>query len=327
MVIISGVQPSGALHLGNYFGAIREHIALQHQAESYFLIADLHALTTQHDGRRLRENTRQAAIVYLACGLDSKKAALYRQSDLTEVCELNWILNTVTPMSLLERAVAYKEARQRSQSCDAGLFNYPVLMAADILIIGADVVPVGRDQLQHIEIAREIARSFSNAYQLQNPLFPIPEARLSPTAFVPGIDREKMSKRYSNAIGILDEADELRKKVSAIVTDSKGQHEAKDPETCTVYSLLSLLITEAERNQLAQDYRSGAIGYKEAKDMLYERLEEHFRIIRQKCKELNASPAFVDDVLADGHARARKRAQGVLAAVRNIVGLGPNTGG
>lgn len=321
MKVISGVQPSGVLHLGNYFGAIREHIAWQDRAESYFLIADLHALTTQRDAVKLRENTRNAAIVYLACGLDPKKAALFRQSDVPEVCELSWILGAVTPLGLLERAVAYKEARQNNQNCDAGLFNYPVLMAADILMIGADAVPVGRDQLQHVEIAREIAKRFNSVYSPDAPIFCLPEAKLSEVPFVPGINGEKMSKRYNNTIGILDEGEELARKVNDIVTDSKGRNEPKNPDRCTVFALLSLLLTQDETGSLAQRYRSGSIDYKEAKEVLIKRLDTYFQQIRSKYEELQKSPEFVEQALADGADRARQRAHVVLAAVRRVAGL------
>jgi len=321
MRVISGVQPSGILHLGNYFGAIREHIAWQEEAESYFLIADLHALTTQHDGKKLRENTLQAAMVYLACGLNPEKAVLYRQSDVPEVCELSWILATVTPMSLLENAVAFKEVRQRNQSREAGLFNYPILMAADIFLIGATMVPVGRDQVQHVEIAREIARRFNSQFQGNEPIFSLPEARLSQTPFVPGVDGEKMSKRYGNTIGILDEGEELRKKVNAIVTDSRGRYEPKSPERCTVFALLALILTEDESNRLAERYRAGTIDYGEAKEMLTERLDAYFCHIRTEYKRLGESLDFVEKVLADGADRARQRASAVLTVVRHVAGL------
>lgn len=321
MRVISGVQPTGILHLGNYFGAIREHVEWQEKAESYFLVADLHALTTQHDGRRLRENTRDAAIVYLACGLDPTKCALYRQSDVPEVCELSWILTTVTPMGELQRATAYKEALQNNESCQAGVLNYPILMAADILLVGATIVPVGRDQQQHIEIVREIVRRFNVQYQTNEPIFSLPEACLSRTPFVPGVNGEKMSKRYGNTIGILDESEELTKKVNSIATEPKTRYEPKDPEKCTVFYLLSMILTESETSRLAQRYRSGEIDYSEAKEMLTEKLDAHFRDIRAKYKQLSACPELVEKILAEGADRARQKASAVLTEVRHVTGL------
>jgi len=266
--ILSGVQPSGKLHLGNYFGAIRQHIALQDTGECFYFIADYHALTTIQDARALRENVRAVALDYLALGLDPEKAAFFRQSDIPEVTELAWVLSTVTGMGLLERAHSYKDKLARGIPASAGLFSYPVLMAADILIYKSNVVPVGQDQVQHIEMTRDMAGYFNSTWG--NPVFPLPEARVEGAPVVPGIDGKKMSKSYGNTIDIFAEGKELKTAVMRIVTDSTPVEAPKDPEKDNVFALYALLATAAELEALANRYRAGGLGYGDAKKLLIE---------------------------------------------------------
>src|SRR5713226_5458650 len=245
--ILSGVQPSGKLHLGNYFGAIRQHIAFQDEGECFFFIADYHALTTIQDRRQLAENVRGVALDYLALGLDPEKASFFRQSDIPEVTELAWILSTVTGVGLLERAHSYKDKLARGITPSAGLFNYPVLMAADILIYRSNLVPVGSDQVQHIEMAQDMAGKFNRAY---GEIFPIPDYRLDIGSKVPGTDGQKMSKSYGNTIEIFAEGKPLKKTVMSIVTDSTPVAEPKDPERSHVFALYSLFATDEEKAAL-----------------------------------------------------------------------------
>jgi tryptophanyl-tRNA synthetase len=271
----------------------------------------------------LKERTAQLAATYIACGLDTKRFALYRQSDLPEACELAWILSCVAPMGLLERAVGYKEARQRSQSPHVGLFNYPILMAADILLLSADLVPVGRDQVQHIEIARDLARLFNARF---GGALTLPQPRLSRSPYIPGLDGEKMSKRYGNTIDLLDSGQGLAAKVKRIETDSKKRHEPKNPDTCTVFSLLSLVVDDSERENIARRYREGTIDYVEAKDILAARLGEYLKPIQNKYHGLLQDRTSLDQVLSDGAAKARLAASETLRTVRRLVGLEPRGG-
>src|SRR6516162_5640772 len=252
--ILSGVQPSGKLHLGNYFGAIKQHIELQEQNDCFYFIANYHAMTSVRDAagknRRiraadmLRQNTFEAALDYLALGLDPNKAVFYRQSDVPEVTELSWILATVTNMGLLERAVSYKEKVDKGIEASVGLFTYPILMAADILIVRSNIVPVGRDQVQHIEMTQDMAGKFNRAYR---EIFPIPEYHLDKESKVPGLDGQKMSKSYGNTIGVFAEGKSLRKTVMSIVTDSSTVADPKDPDRCNIFALYSLFATEEEK--------------------------------------------------------------------------------
>src|SRR5262245_39303106 len=264
--ILSGVQSSGKLHLGNYFGAIKNHIALQERGQCFYFIADYHALTTLPDiqpepakrGATLRENIRDVALDYLALGLDPNKATFFRQSDVPEVTELAWILSTVTGMGLLERAHSYKDKLARGIAPSAGLFNYPVLMAADILIYRSNDVPVGQDQVQHIEMTRDMAGYFNQTFA---DVFPLPEAKLDLAPLVPGVDGKKMSKSYGNTIEIFAEGPALKNAVMKIVTDSTPVEAPKDPEKDNVFALYSLLATPKERDELAARYRAGGMGY------------------------------------------------------------------
>jgi len=317
--ILSGVQPSGKLHLGNYFGAVRQHIALQDEGRCFYFIANYHALTTLQNAELLRANTRDVALDYLALGLDPEKAVFFRQSDVPEVTELAWILATVTNMGLLERAVSYKEKVEKGIDSTVGLFTYPVLMAADILICRSNLVPVGKDQVQHLEMTQDIAGKFNRTF---GEIFPIPQPRVEErTAKVPGVDGQKMSKSYGNTIEIFAEGKPLEKVVMSIKTDSTQLGQPLNPETCNVFALYSLFANEAERETLAADYRGGKIGYGHAKKMLKAKIDEYFGPAREKRKELQRQPDLVEDVLRSGALRARVEAEQTMALVRAAVGL------
>jgi tryptophanyl-tRNA synthetase len=322
--ILSGVQPTGKLHIGNYFGAVKQHIALQDEGECFYFIADYHALTTIQDPAQLAENTRDAALDYLALGLDPAKVAFFRQSDVPEVCELTWVFSTVTNMGLLERAVSFKDKIERGIEASVGLFTYPVLMAADILIYRSIVVPVGQDQVQHLEMTQDIAGKFNRAYK---EVFPIPSYRLDKGAKVPGTDGQKMSKSYGNTIDIFAEGKPLEKTVMGIKTDSTAMGQPLNPDTCTVFTLFSLFATEAEKEALAREYRSGKIGYGGAKKLLKAKIDECFGPAREKRKQLAKDLDFVESVLREGAKKARAEAQLTMALVRQAVGLSPKSVG
>jgi tryptophanyl-tRNA synthetase len=316
--ILSGVQPSGKLHLGNYFGAIKQHIALQDEAECFYFIADYHALTTIQDAATLRDNVRDVALDYLSLGLDPQKAAFFRQSDVPEVAELAWVLATVTNMGLLERAVSYKEKVEKGIEASVGLFTYPVLMAADILIYRSHAVPVGKDQVQHIEMTADMAGKFNRMY---GDVFPIPTYRLDKESKVLGTDGQKMSKSYGNTIEIFAEGKPLRKAVMSIVTDSKTVEDPKVPEECTVFHLFSIFADETEKAVMANRFRAGRMGYGEAKQALLEKIDAYFRPFRQRRKELSERPDFVEEVLRQGALRARAEAEKTMSLVRQSVGM------
>ena len=332
--VLSGVQPSGKLHLGNYFGAIKQHIALQEEMQCFYFIADYHALTTLEEATRrrldrekikptdraetLRDHTRDVALDYLALGLDPDKAVFFRQSDVPEVTELAWIFSTVTNMGLLERAVSYKEKVEKGIDATVGLFYYPVLMAADILIYRSHLVPVGKDQVQHVEMTQDIAGKFNRAY---GDIFCIPEYRLDKEAKVPGIDGQKMSKSYNNTIDIFAEGKALQKTVMSIVTDSTPVEAPKDPERCNAFALYSLFATEEEKAALAARYRAGGLGYGEVKKMLLEKINAYFGPFRERRKRLAAHPEQVEAILQRGAQRARAEARQTMALVRQAVGM------
>jgi tryptophanyl-tRNA synthetase len=319
--ILSGVQPSGKLHLGNYFGAVKQHIALQDEGICFYFIADYHALTTIQNAETLRSNVRDVAVDYLALGLDPQKAIFFRQSDVPEVTELAWILSTVTNMGLLERAVSYKEKIDKGIEASVGLFTYPVLMAADILIYRSHIVPVGKDQVQHLEMTQDMAGKFNRCY---GEVFPIPDYRLDKESKVLGTDGQKMSKSYGNTIEIFAEGKPLRKTVMGIVTDSTTVADPKDPARCNVFALHTLFATEEEKAALAARYRAGGMGYGEAKQALLEKIEGYFGPFRERRKQLVQTPAFVDEVLREGARRARAEAQETMALVREAVGMWPH---
>jgi len=319
MRVLSGVQPSGRLHIGNYFGALRQHMKLQQENEALYFIANYHAMTSLTDPNLVRQYTLDVALDYLALGLDPAKTVFFRQSDVPAVCELAWILSCVTPMGLLERCVSYKDKIAKGIAANAGLFTYPVLQAADILIYRSNLVPVGADQKQHIEVTRDIAIKFNQTYGEE---LVVPEPYiLAETAVVPGIDGQKMSKSYDNAIEIFAEPAAIKKRVMRIVTDSTPVESPKDPDKCNVFALLKLVATPAESAEWAARYRSGGMGYGEAKKWLAERLAEYFAPYREKRKELEDRPDYVEDVLADGGRRARAIADPVMEDVRKATGI------
>lgn len=319
MRILSGIQPSGRPHLGNYFGALRQYITLQEGNEAFYFIASYHALTALQDPALLRDYTLQVAIDFLALGLDPEHAALFTQQDVPEVTELTWILSCVTPMGLLERAVSYKDKIAQGLTPNHGLFAYPVLQAADILIYLSDLVPVGQDQKQHLEITRDIAGKFNQQF---GEIFVIPEPYiLDSTAVVPGLDGRKMSKSYGNEIGIFEEGRALERKVMSIVTDSTPIEAPKDPATSTPFLLLRLLASPEETAEWEARYRAGGMGYGEIKKRLLQLIDEHFAPFRERRRELEKDPDYVMDVLREGGKRARAVAQGVMHEVREATGL------
>src|SRR6266481_5931060 len=319
MRILSGIQPSGVLHIGNYFGMMQPAIALQAQGEAFYFIADYHALTTLHDPKALRENSRSVALDFLACGLDPERAALFRQSDVPQVTELAWILSTVAPMGLLERAHSYKDKIARGIASSAGLFNYPVLMAADILIYDSDVVPVGKDQKQHIEITRDLAVKMNETY---GQIFKLPKPRIQPeTETVPGIDGQKMSKSYGNNIDIFGDEKEMRKRVMSIVTDSTPVDAPKDPANSTIFKLYSLVASKDEIADMRERFVKGGTGYGDFKKQLFEKLWEYFAPMRKRRQEILKDKSYIDDVLTHGAKRANETANQVMDRVRKAVGL------
>ncbi len=324
MRVLSGIQPTGRFHWGNYFGAIQQHIALQNNEQAFYFIADLHALTTVRDPKLLQQFTQNAAIDYLALGLDPDQAALFRQSDVPEVTELTWLLMTVTQMSLLEKCHAYKDKKAKGLAADAGLFTYPVLMAADILLYDSDVVPVGADQVQHIEVTRDIAQRFNSTY---SDVLVLPKPRVgAETAKVLGTDGEKMSKSYNNVIEIFETPEKLRKKIMSIKTDSTPVEDPKDPDTCAVFTLYRLFASELQQAELAERYRAGGMGYGEAKQMLSEVATEYFAAARQRRERLVADPDTLEDILNAGAATARHKGREVLDRVRAACGLAARRG-
>ncbi len=316
---LSGIQPSGELHIGNYFGAMRQHIDNQAAGDSFYFIANYHALTTIQDAELLRRNTFDVAASYLAMGLDPQRATLFRQSDVPEVTELTWLLLTVTPMGLLERAVSYKDKVARGLPASAGLFTYPALMAADILAYDSDVVPVGADQVQHVEITRDMAGAFNRTYDAE--VFVLPAARLNQAKVVPGVDGQKMSKSYGNGISMFLAGKKLKKRVMSIVTDSTPVEAPKDPDACTVFRLHALFATDDERADLAARYRAGGLGYGDAKKELLAKIDAHFAAGRARYAELQADPSYVEDVLTAGAARARAVARQVVDRARAACGV------
>ena len=321
MRVLSGIQPSGELHIGNYFGAIRQHVALQEKyEETLYFCADYHSMTSLRDADERRAATRALALGYLACGIDPDRSILYRQSDVPDTCELAWVLGTVAPMGLLERAHAYKDKVAHGQRTDFGLFAYPVLQAADILQYNPDLVPVGEDQRQHIEMTRDMAGSFNHTY---GEVFRLPEAYiLKDVAVVPGIDGRKMSKSYGNVIPLFGTERETKKAVMSIVTDSTPVEAPKDTDT-PLFQLWSLVVKEEERAAMFERARAGGLGYGEVKKDLLERLLEYFGPIRERHAELVHHPDDVEDILAQGAGRAREISAPVIEAAMAAAGLGP----
>jgi len=319
MRVLSGIQPTGRFHWGNYFGAIQQYIDLQNEDESYYFLANLHALTTIRDADQMRELTLEAALDLLALGLDPEQAILFVQSDVPQVSELTWLLMTGTPFGLLERCHAYKEKKEKGISADAGLFTYPVLMAADILAYDSDVVPVGSDQVQHIEVCRDLAGSFNHQF---GEVFVLPKAKVLDAAHkVPGTDGEKMSKSYDNTIELFEPVKSMRKKVMRIPTDSRPMEDPKEPDDDLLYQLYSLFVDQAARDDMASTYRQGGFGYGDIKKALADAAEAYFAPARERREALAADPDRVHQILGDGAQLARKKAGDVLERAQQACGL------
>ncbi len=319
MRVLSGIQPSGKLHIGNFFGAMRQHLQFQDEHECFYFIADYHALTSNPAPDEIAVHSLDVVMDYLALGLDTGKTVFWRQSDVPEVTELTWLLSCVTPMGLLQRCTSYKDKVAQGLSPNHGLFAYPVLQAADILLYNSHLVPVGADQKQHIEVTRDIAQRFNHTY---GDVFTVPaEHIIESVAVVPGIDGRKMSKSYGNTIGIFEPENAVRKKIMKIVTDSVPVEEPKDPDACNVFALLKLMATGEELGEWENRYRRGGLGYGEAKKRLAELTIEYFQPYRQRRTELENDLDEVKKVLADGAERARAVAGQTLEKARRAVGL------
>lgn len=317
-MLLSGVKPTGTVHIGNYFGAMRQFVDFQNDYKSLVFIANYHALTSVSEGETLRKLSLDVAMDYLAIGLDPKKATIFLQSDVPEVAELAWIFNTITTVPYLMRAHAYKDAEAKNKEVNVGLFDYPILMAADILIYGADVVPVGFDQKQHIEIARDTAQKFNRVF---GDTFKIPEPLiLENVKTVMGTDGRKMSKSYGNTIGLFAEDDEIKKAVMGIPTDSKGVDEPKDPDTCKVFAFHEL-VSAKDLPDLRARYLAGGIGYKESKEILFENMRAFIAPLRERRKEIARDPKAVLKILSEGGDHARAIAKKKMDEVREKVGL------
>lgn len=320
MRILSGIQPSGTLHLGNYFGMMKPAIELQEEGDAYYFIADLHALTTVHDAAALRTNVRELAVDFLACGLDPARAVFFRQSDVAAVTELAWILSTVTPMGLLERCHSFKDKTARGLAASHGLFAYPVLMAADILLYDSDLVPVGRDQKQHLEVTRDIAVKMNETF---GEVFKLPQPSIrDESAVVPGLDGAKMSKSYKNTVEIFAPEDVLRKKIMGIKTDSTPVEAPKPLEGSVILDLYRMVAGEADYLAMERDFRNGGTGYGELKKRLFAGVWNYFAPFRARREEIVADTGYVDRVLSDGAEKARVVSDAVMKRVRAAVGLG-----
>ena len=319
MRVLSGVQPSGALHLGNWFGAIRQFLDLQEKYDCYYFIASYHALTSNRDPESTRANIRDVAASYLALGIDPERTVLFDQADLPEHHELAWFLSTLCPVGLLQRAHSYKDKVARGLDATHGLFAYPVLMAADILMYDADLVPVGKDQKQHLEITRDLAIRVNNEW---GDVLKVPEPYiLDESAVVPGLDGEKMSKSYGNTIDLFLDAKPMRKRVMSIVTDSTPVEDTKTPEACTVYQLYSLFANAEERREEAEKFRAGGYGYGDAKKALLAKVEERFGPLRERKADWDSRPDDLEEVLREGARRAREAAGPLMERFRTAVGF------
>ncbi len=317
--VLSGIQPSGKIHLGNYLGATRQHIEMQKDHHCCYLIADLHALTTVHDREKMKSLTYEVAVTYLALGLDPEKTIFFKQSDLSEHAELCWIFDCLVKMPFLERAHAWKDAKQKGKKeISVGLFNYPILQAADILLYDPDFVPVGQDQKQHIEMTRDIATTFNNTF---GETFRLPDAYIKEeVATVPGTDGQKMSKSYCNTIDIFASESELKKQVMRIVTDSTPVEEPKDPKKCNVFQLYKLLAQPAEVKELTAKYKAGGFGYGDAKKLLLNKILEHFGEAREKFEKIFPQTDYVNGVLEEGAKKAKKIASKTLEKAKKKIG-------
>jgi tryptophanyl-tRNA synthetase len=319
MRVLSGIKPTGSIHWGNYFGAIRQYIALQDNEQAFYFIANLHALNQVREAAKLRQYTFDMALDLLALGLDPNKATLFLQSDVPEVSELCWLLMTGAPMGLLERCHAYKDRKAKGLTCDAGVFAYPVLMAADILIYDSDVVPVGQDQVQHVEVCRDLAGSFNHQF---GEVFVMPkEMVLDTSARVPGTDGQKMSKSYNNTLAVFEDAKVQRKQIMRIVTDSRPMEDSKEPVGDVLYDLIVHVAPEADREAMAALYRKGGFGYGEVKKALADAAERFWAEPRARRAELAAKPDEIKQILAAGAAKARKKAAEVLRRAQKACGI------
>jgi tryptophanyl-tRNA synthetase len=318
--ILSGIQASGKLHIGNYFGALRQHINMQEKGDALYFIANYHSLTAINSGKEIYDNTIDIALDYLALGLDPDKCTFFVQSDVPQHAELAWILGTFCPVSLMKKSVAYKDKVAKGLNPNIGLFTYPILQAADILMYNTDIVPVGQDQKQNIEICRDLAGRFNHNYG--DEYLKLPEEHIvESVAVVPGIDGQKMSKSYGNTIGIFDEGKALKKQVMSIQTDSTPLEEPKDPESDNVFALIKLFADEDKQNDIAEKYRTGGYGYGHAKKELLGLIENYFAEARAKRKELAEDLDTVRDILQEGGKKARERAEQVMEPVREVTGL------
>jgi len=318
-LLLSGIQPSGRLHIGNYFGAMKQFVDMQDEYENYIFLANYHALTTIQDRQKLEDEIRNLTLDYLAVGLDPKKVLLYRQSSIPEVTELAWILSCLITVPYLSRAHAFKDKTAKGIEASVGLFNYPVLMAADILIMDSDIVPVGKDQEQHVEMARDIAQKFNKTF---GETFTLPKVLIKQeVATVPGIDGQKMSKSYGNTIPLFGTEQEIKKAVMSIVTDSKGVDEPKDPETCNVFAIHKLVTSEKELQEISDKYKNGDIGYGESKEILLKNLLEYFAPMKERREYYENNPKEVEKILKEAEKVVQKRAQEKIKAVRKKVGL------
>lgn len=320
-ILVSGIKPTGRFHFGNYFGAMRQNIDFANSGfESYVFLADYHALTTVRDAEVLRTQTLEAAAAYIACGLDTSKAIIFKQSDVPEVTELTWVFNNLVTMPYMMRAHAFKDHEAKSKEVNVGLLDYPVLMASDILIYGADVVPVGQDQKQHIEYARDIAGFYNRAYKTEQ--FKLPkEVIIEGVAIVPGVDGQKMSKSYNNHIELFCSDEELNKRVMSIVTDSKAPEEKKDPDTNNVFNIHKLFLTQPEIAELRAKFEKGGYGYKNAKEDLLKTIMKWREGKKEKFDELMQNPEELKRILEEGGKKARVRAQETIKEVRKQIGL------
>jgi len=320
MRVLSGIQPTGRIHWGNYFGAVQQYIQLQSEEQAYYFIADLHALTTVRKPEELRDNVFDAALTLLGLGLDPNQATLFVQSDVPEISELTWLLLAGTPMGWLERCHAYKDKKDKGLKAGAGLFTYPVLMAADILAYDSDVVPVGKDQVQHIEVARDLASSFNQEFDSEVFVLPKPLV-LESTAAVPGLDGQKMSKSYNNTIEVFEDVKPMKKRIMRITTDDRPMEDAIEPEGHLLYELYSLFASPEDRDELASIYRAGNFGYGDVKKKIAEAAESYFAEARERRAEYESNPDRVYEILAAGAIAARATAGEVLARAQDACGI------
>ena len=319
MRILSGIQPSGRLHVGYFFGMMEPSIRLQEEGEAFYFIADYHSLTTVQDPKALKENVSNVAIDFLACGLDPNKAVFFKQSDVPEVTELSWLLSTVTPMGFLNRCHSYKDKTERGLEATHGLFAYPVLMAADILIYDSNVVPVGDDQKQHLEVTRDIATKFNNLY---GDVFVIPEPKIrKDKARVPGLDGQKMSKSYGNILEIFGAEKTTRKKIMSIMTDSTPVEDPKDPSDSIILDLFGLVASDQQLEEMKDNFLQGGVGYGDFKKRLFEAFWEYFEPMRARRKELCEDPQYIENILKEGATRAREVASATLKRARHSCGI------